>query len=204
MFIILLLLEYATSLLMRDEIIMIEIRWHGRGGQGAWTASLLLARAALFEEKHVQSFPEFGPERMGAPVKAYTRISNEPIDIHCGVYEPEVVVVLDPTLIKAVNILEGLPENGTLIVNERKSPKQLREELNIIGRELWVVPATDLSTELLGRDIPNTAMLGATVKATKIVKLKHLIDVTRERFSGKIGELNTKLIERAYNEARMK
>ena len=183
---------------------MIEIRWHGRGGQGAWTASLLLARAALCEEKYVQSFPEFGPERMGAPVKAYTRISDTPIDIHCGVYEPEVVVVLDPTLVKAVNILEGLPENGTLVVNERKSPQQLREELKIIGRELWVVPATDLSIELLGRDIPNTAMLGATVKATEIVKLNHLIDVTRERFSGKIGELNSKLIERAYAEARTK
>jgi len=181
---------------------MIEIRWHGRGGQGAWTASLLLAQSALLEGKHVQSFPEFGPERMGAPMRAYTRISDEPIDIHSGVYDPEIVVVLDPTLLKAVNVLEGLPRDGTLIVNERKSPKQLREEQKIAGRKVWAVPATDLSIELLGRDIPNTAMLGATVKATKIVKLESLTETARERFPGKLGELNVNLIKRAYDEVK--
>ena len=179
---------------------MIEIRWHGRGGQGAWTASMLLAQSALYEGKHVQSFPEFGPERMGAPIKAYTRISDEPIDIHSSVYQPEIVVVLDPTLIKAVNVLDGLPENGTLIVNERKNPRQLRDDMKMIGRDIWVVPASDLSVEVLGRDIPNTAMLGATVKATKIVKLASLLKMTQNRFMGKIGELNVKLIKRAHDE----
>jgi pyruvate ferredoxin oxidoreductase gamma subunit len=178
-----------------------EIRWHGRGGQGAWTASLLMAQSALLEGKYVQSFPEFGPERMGAPIRAFTRISNKPIDIHCGVYEPEIVVVLDPTILRTVNVLEGLPESGTLIVNERRKPEEIRREQKIIGRKIWVIPATDISIEVLGRDIPNTAMLGATVKATGVVKLESLMEATKERFRAKIGELNIKVIERAYNEA---
>lgn len=182
---------------------MYEIRLHGRGGQGAWTASLLLAQSALFEGKHVQSFPEFGPERMGAPIRAFTRISDIPIDIHCGVYEPEIVVVLDPTILKTVDVLDGMPEYGTLIVNERKSPKELRKDQKIVRRKIWVVPATDISIDVLGRDIPNTAMLGATVKATKIVKLESLIEATRRRFPGKIGNLNVKVIKRAYDEVRL-
>lgn len=181
---------------------MIEIRWHGRGGQGAWTASLLLAQSALMEGKHVQSFPEFGPERMGAPIRAYTRVSDETIDLHSGVYEPSIAVVLDPTLLDAVNVLEGMPENGKLIVNDRKSPEQLRREQKISGREVWVVPATDLSIEMIGRNIPNTAMLGATVKATNVVKLESLMEATRQRFSGKIGDINVQLIKRAHQEAK--
>jgi pyruvate ferredoxin oxidoreductase gamma subunit len=179
---------------------MIEIRFHGRGGQGAWTASLLLARSALLEGKHVQSFPEFGPERMGAPMRAFTRISDEPIDVHSGIYEPEIVVVLDPTLVRAVNVLDGLSEEGVLVVNERGTPNQLRTENNIVGRDIWTVPATDLSVELIGRNIPNTAMLGATVKATGIVKLDNLIEAVKKRFSGKVGEVNASLIQRAYDE----
>lgn len=181
---------------------MLEIRFHGRGGQGAWTASLLLAQSALLDGKHAQSFPEFGPERMGAPIRAYTRISDDSIEIHSGVYTPSIVVVLDPTLLKTVNILDGLSEDGKLIVNERRNPIQLREELSVIGREIWVIPATDLSLDIIGRDIPNTAMLGAMVKATEAVSLDNLINATRERFSGKISELNVKLIKRAYDEAR--
>lgn len=182
---------------------MYEIRLHGRGGQGAWTASMLLAQSALFEGKHVQSFPEFGPERMGAPIRAFTRISDKPIDLHCGVYEPEIVVVLDPTILKTVDVLDGMPEHGTLIVNEKISPKELREEQKIIGRKIWVVPATDISIDVMGRDIPNTAMLGATVKATKIVKLESLMEATRTRFPGKIGNLNVKVIKRAYDEVSL-
>lgn len=181
---------------------MIEIRWHGRGGQGAWTASLLLAQSALIEGKHVQSFPEFGPERMGAPIRAYTRVSDETIDLHSGVYEPEIAVVLDPTLLGAVNVLEGMPDNGKLIVNDRKNPEQLRREQKISGREVWVVPATDLSIEMIGRNIPNTAMLGATVKATNVVQLESLMEATRQRFSGKIADINVQLIKRAHQEAK--
>jgi pyruvate ferredoxin oxidoreductase gamma subunit len=179
---------------------MMEIRFHGRGGQGAWTASILLARSALLEGKHVQSFPEFTPERMGAPVRAYTRISDEPIDVHSGIYEPEIVVVLDPTLVKAVNVLDGLPEAGVLVVNERGTPNQVRTDNNIVGREIWTIPATDLSVELIGRNIPNTAMLGATVKATGIVKLESLVEAVKNRFPGKVGEVNASLIKRAYDE----
>jgi pyruvate ferredoxin oxidoreductase gamma subunit len=181
---------------------VIEIRWHGRGGQGAWTASLLLAQSALIEGKYIQSFPEFGPERMGAPIRAYTRVSDETIDVHSGVYEPGIAVVLDPTLLGAVNVLEGMPDNGKLIVNDRKSPEQLRREQKISGREVWVVPATDLSIEMIGRNIPNTAMLGATVKATNVVKLESLLKATRQRFSGKIGDINVQLIKRAHQEAK--
>ena len=181
---------------------MIEIRFHGRGGQGAWTASLLLARSALLEGKHVQSFPEFGPERMGAPLKAYTRISDEPIDLHSGIYEPEIVVVIDSTLVKAVNVLDGLSEEGVLVVNDRGTPNQLRKENNIVGRDIWTVSATDLSIEMIGRNIPNTAMLGATVKATGIVKLESLIKAVKTRFSGKVGEINASLTKRAYDEVK--
>jgi pyruvate ferredoxin oxidoreductase gamma subunit len=163
---------------------------------------MLLASSALLEGKHVQSFPEFGPERMGAPIRAYTRINDQPIDLHSGVYEPEIVVVLDPTLMKAVNVLDGLSKEGVLIVNDRTSPKQLREDQKIMERKIWTVPATDLSIEIIGRNIPNTAMLGATVKATNIVKLESLFKATKERFSGKIGELNVRLIKRAYDEVK--
>ncbi len=181
---------------------MMEIRLHGRGGQGAWTASILLARSALQEGKHVQSFPEFTPERMGAPVVAYTRISEEPVDVHSGIYEPGVVVVLDPTLVTAVNVLDGLAADGALIVNERRAPSEFRAENRIVGRNIWTVPATDLSVEVLGRNIPNTAMLGATVKATGVVTLDSLIGEVKARFPGKVGEANASLIQRAYDEVQ--
>jgi len=192
-------LEYP-SLRFGDELRMMEIRFHGRGGQGAWTASILLARSALREGKHVQSFPEFTPERMGAPVRAYTRISDVPIDVHSGIYEPDVVVVLDPTLVKAVNVLDGLAADGVLVVNERGTPSQVRTANEIVGRDVWTVPATDLSVELIGRNIPNTAMLGATVKATGVVQLESLMAAVRERFTGKVGDVNVSLIKRAYDE----
>ncbi len=107
----------------------LEVRWHGRGGQGAWTASEFLARAAIKEGKYIQSFPEFGPERMGAPVRAFTRISNEPIQMHCAVYNPDVVAVLDPSLLKAVPVTEGLNDEGILIVNSKENPAEIREML---------------------------------------------------------------------------
>ncbi|MDH5663207.1 MAG: 2-oxoacid:acceptor oxidoreductase family protein, partial [Candidatus Bathyarchaeota archaeon] len=108
---------------------ILEVRWHGRGGQGAWTASELLARAAINEGKYIQSFPEFGPERMGAPVRAFTRISDEPIQTHCAVYNPDVVAVLDPSLLKAVPVTEGLNDEGILIVNSKENPAEIREML---------------------------------------------------------------------------
>lgn len=116
-------------------VVLQEVRWHGRGGQGVWTASELLAKAAIHEGKYIQSFPEFGPERMGAPVRAYTRISDKPINLHCAIYTPDVAVVLDPTLFKTVPVAEGLPEDGILIVNIRESPVEIRGQPNLAGHK---------------------------------------------------------------------
>lgn len=183
---------------------MIEIRWHGRGGQGAWTASNLLALAALKEGKYVQSFPTFGPERMGAPIMAFTRISDEPIEIHCNVYTPDAVVVLDPTLLSPNTIIKGLKKEGYIIANYRGKPESLAEKLGIKGSEfkVYTVPATDIAVEILGRGITNTAMLGALIRAIGIVKLNSIYEALKERFPGKIGELNIKVVEKAYNETQ--
>ena len=128
---------------------ILEVRWHGRGGQGAWTASELLARAAIYEGKYIQSFPEFGPERMGAPVTAFTRISTEPIRIHCAVYTPNVVAVLDPTLLKAVPFTEGLDEKGTVLINSKDNPAEIRKTLDTKKGKVWTVPATEIAIKIL-------------------------------------------------------
>lgn len=179
-----------------------EIRWHGRGGQGAWTASELLAKAAVHEGKYIQSFPEFGPERMGAPLRAFTRISDKPINLHCAIYAPHVAVVLDPTLLKTVPVAEGLPKDGILIVNTREGPAEVRERLNLTGRKVWTLPATDIAVNLLGRPITNTAMLGAVARATGIVDLKSLEKAIKERFPLKIAEKNFEALKEAHGEAR--
>ena len=179
-----------------------EVRWHGRGGQGAWTASELLAKAAIHEGKYIQSFPEFGPERMGAPLRAFTRISDKPINLHCSIYTPDMAVVLDPTLLKTVPVADGLPEDGILVVNARESPADLREHLNLTGCKVWTIPATDIAVKILGRPITNTAMLGAVARATGIVDLKSLEKAIKERFPSKIAERNVEVVEVAYREAR--
>ncbi|MEM2642792.1 MAG: pyruvate ferredoxin oxidoreductase subunit gamma [Candidatus Bathyarchaeia archaeon] len=181
---------------------VIEIRWHGRGGQGAWTASELLARAAVYEGKYIQSFPEFGPERMGAPVTAFTRISTEPIKIHCAVYNPDVVIVLDPTLMKSVPVIEGLGENGKLVINMKDNPAEVKRALGNDKIEVWTVPATDIAIKVLGAPITSTAMLGAAARATNIVSLESVKKVVRERFRADIAEKNVAVIEQAYQEAR--
>lgn len=179
-----------------------EIRWHGRGGQGAWTASELLARAAIREGKYIQSFPEFGPERMGAPVKAFTRISDGPINLHCAIYAPDVVAVLDPTLLKTVPVTEGLKKDGVLVINTRETPAQLEEQLDFPRHQLWTISATDIAVEILGRPITNTAMLGAVARAAATVDLKSIQEAVKERFPLKIAERNMKILERAYNEVK--
>jgi len=179
-----------------------EIRWHGRGGQGAWTASELLARAAIREGKHIQSFPEFGPERMGAPVNAFTRISDEPINLHCTIYSPDVVAVLDPTLLKTVPVTEGLKKDSVLVINTRETPEQLAKKLSFPRQGLWVVSATDIAVEILGRPITNTAMLGAVARVAEIVDLKSIKEAIKERFPPKIAERNIEIVERAHNEVK--
>jgi 2-oxoacid:acceptor oxidoreductase gamma subunit (pyruvate/2-ketoisovalerate family) len=179
-----------------------EFRWHGRGGQGAWTASELLARAAIHEGKYIQSFPEFGPERMGAPVKAYTRISDKPIRLHCAVYNPNLAIVMDPTLLATVPVTDGLGEKGILIVNTPKEPNKIKEELKMSKGTVWTVPATDIAMRILGRFITNTAMLGAVARAIEIVKMESIEKAVKARFPGPLAEKNIGVIKEAYKEAK--
>jgi 2-oxoacid:acceptor oxidoreductase gamma subunit (pyruvate/2-ketoisovalerate family) len=179
-----------------------EFRWHGRGGQGAWTASELLARSAIHEGRYIQSFPEFGPERMGAPVKAYTRISDEPIRLHCAVYNPDIAIVMDPTLLATVPVTDGLGEKGILIVNTPKEPNKIKEELKMTEGTVWTVPATEIAMRILGRFITNTAMLGAVARATEIVKMESIEKAVKARFPGPLAEKNIGVIKEAYKEAK--
>lgn len=187
---------------------LLEIRWHGRGGQGAKTAALLLAEAALATGKYIQAFPEYGPERMGAPVQAFNRLSDEPIKRHCAVKEPKVVVVLDPTLMNAVDVTSGLPQDGILIVNTTETPKQLREQISLVGRTLYTVDASKISRETIGRDVPNTPLLGALIKVTGLISLENMLLDTRKKLEKKfrhkpeVIEGNLKAIERAYKEIK--
>jgi 2-oxoacid:acceptor oxidoreductase gamma subunit (pyruvate/2-ketoisovalerate family) len=182
---------------------ILEVRWHGRGGQGAWTASELLARAAISEGKYIQSFPEFGPERMGAPVTAFTRISDEPILLHCAVYNPNVVAVLDPTLLKSINVSDGLTEDrGDIVVNTKDDPKEIRKQLRYDEGKLWTVPATEISMKILGMPITNTAMLGAVARVTSVVKLGTIENMVRGRFRSDVAEKNFAVVKEAYDEVK--
>lgn len=179
---------------------LIEVRFHGRGGQGAWTASLLLAQAGLREEMYIQSFPAFGPERAGAPITAFTRISDGPIFIHSSVYAPDIIVVLDPTLL-GPTVVQGVKPETKIVVNTNQSPKDLKESLGLEEMEAWTLDATSLALKVLGRPITNTAMLGVVVRATGLVKLDSLLEVVKERFPGRIGEMNLELVKTAHEEA---
>lgn len=179
---------------------MIEIRWHGRGGQGAVTSVELLALAAIEEGKYAQGFPSFGPERRGAPVMAYNRISEKPIKIRSGIYKPDVVVVLDPSLMGLVNVIDGLKPEGLLVVNTSKTAAAIREQLKYQGK-LATVDATHIAREELGVPIANTTMIGAVLKVTKALKLESLMAPIEERF-GKIAFKNENALKRAYNEVK--
>lgn len=179
-----------------------EFRWHGRGGQGAWTASELLARAAISEGKYIQSFPEFGPERMGAPVKAYTRISDKPIRLHCAVYNPDLSIVMDPTLLATVPVANGLGNEGILIINSPEDPKIMKEKLKMTQGSIWTVSATDIAMKILGRAITNTAMLGVVTRATGIVEMESIEKAVQNRFPGPLAEKNMGVINEAYKEAK--
>jgi len=186
-----------------------EIRWHGRGGQGAKTAALLFADAALAQGKYVQAFPEYGPERMGAPVAAFDRVSAKPILLHSGVTSPDIVVVLDPTLIDTVDVTEGIPQNGTIIINTEKTPADIKKDINIgTSIKVYTIDASTISKETIGREIPNTPMLGALIKATGILDFNAMVDDTRKKLEKKfkskpeIIEGNIKAIERAYKEVK--
>lgn len=183
-----------------------EIRWHARAGQGAVTAAKLVAETALELDQYMQAMPEYGPERMGAPIKAFTRISPEPIEIHCNVDHPNVVVVLDETLLSIVDVTEGLREGGIIIVNTCKTPDALRKELGLEGRDVRVasVDASGISLETLKRDIPNTPMVGALAKVSGLFSLDdivaHLTKTFGKKFSKDVIDANIASVKRAYEE----
>jgi len=177
---------------------MIEIRFHGRGGQGAVTSAELLALAAIGEGKYAQAFPSFGPERRGAPVVAFCRIDDERIRIRANIYEPDIVVVLDASLLKIVNVAAGLKSNGILVTTSPDSAGKVKENLKINNR-VAVVDAVKIARELLGVAITNTTLLGSLVRAAGVVKKESFVPPLRERF-GRIAEKNISAFERAYQD----
>jgi len=185
---------------------MIEIRWHGRGGQGAKTASMLLAEAAMDAGKYIQAFPEYGPERAGAPMKSYTRISDEKIDVHCNVANPDYVVVIDPTLLNSEPVTEGMTETGILLVNTSMTPEEVRKKVNLTGGKVYTVDASKIAEETLGRPMPNTPMVGALIGATHVIDDKALRSKISHKFLGKLGQkgvdMNFAAVERAITEVK--
>ena len=183
-----------------------EIRWHGRGGQGAVTASEILAEAALVEGKYFQAFPDYGPERMGAPIRAYTRISTSPIRQHCQITDPDAVVVLDPTLIGVVDFTEGIKDGGVIVVNTTSSPSDLRKKLGFDGGKVFTVDATRIALDTIGRNIPNTPVVGALVKALNAVSKEHVRKEIKRHMESKGGkkmaDANLQAFERAYDEVK--
>ncbi len=188
---------------------MFEIRWHGRGGQGAKTAALLFGDAACSAGKYVQAFPEYGPERMGAPVVSFNRISTKPIRTHGPILNPDVVIVLDVSLIEQVDVTSGLdPEKGIIILNSSKDPEEFAKILNFKGR-ICTVDASKISIETIGREIPNTPMMGALIKVTGILDIKAVVEDIRHKLELKfrnkpeVIEGNIKAVEQAHDRVRI-
>jgi 2-oxoacid:acceptor oxidoreductase gamma subunit (pyruvate/2-ketoisovalerate family) len=181
---------------------LLEVRWHGRGGLGAVTSAELVARAAISEGKYAQSFPSFGPERRGAPVLAFLRVSDEAIKSRTVIYKPDIVAVLDPGLLHAVDVTSGLKKNGKIIINSRKSPAELKSEFGFKW-PVAAVDATKIARETIGLPITNTALIGAVLKVTEIVKMDSLVTQLQERF-GRRADANVEAMKRAYDETVMK
>lgn len=167
---------------------LIEIRWHGRGGQGAKTASLLLADAAFNTGKYIQGFPEYGPERMGAPITAYNRISDKPITIHSNIYEPDYVVVVDDTLLETVPVTDGLKSTGAIVINTTKNAEEIKKLLKGYEGKVYKIDARKISEEALGRYFPNTPMLAAIVKVSKVMSDEELLNDMKGSFKHKFAK----------------
>ena len=187
---------------------LIEIRWHGRGGQGAKTASLLLADAAFNTGKYIQGFPEYGPERMGAPITAYNRISDKPITVHSNIYEPDYVVVVDDTLLETVPVTDGLKETGAIVINTTKSPETIKKSLKNYKGAVYTIDARRISIETLGKYFPNTPMLAAIVKVSKIMTDEAFLEDMKGSFKHKFAKKpevidgNMKALEMALKEIK--
>ncbi len=188
----------------------VEIRWHGRGGQGAKTASLLFADAALAQGKYIQAFPEYGPERMGAPVATFNRLSTKPILLHSAVNNPDIVLVLDPTLMEVIDVTEGMLKGGMLVINAAQSPQEIMGACSVKNSDIkvYTIDASKISKETIGREIPNTPMMGALAKVSGILDFKAMLEDTKHKLEKKfkskpeVIEGNLKAIERAYNEVK--
>ena len=187
---------------------LIEIRWHGRGGQGAKTASLLLADAAFNTGKYIQGFPEYGPERMGAPITAYNRISDKPITIHSNIYEPDYVVVVDDTLLETVPVTSGLKNTGAIVINTTKNAEEIKGLLKGYEGKVYKIDARKISEEALGRYFPNTPMLAAIVKVSKVMSDEELLNDMKGSFKHKFAKKpevidgNMKALELALKEVK--
>ena len=183
-----------------------EIRWHARGGQGAVTAAKTLVEMVLPKGWHFQAFPEYGPERMGAPIQIFNRISPEPISTYCGITEPDIVVVVDDSLMEVVDVTAGLKPGGTIIVNTHLSPEELKKRYHFHDYELYTLDATHIAMEVIGRPFANVPMLGALLYVTGTLSQQEAADFLRQsfgkRFPEKIVEKNVTALTRAYEEVR--
>lgn len=185
-----------------------EVRWHARAGQGAVTASKLLAEAAMEEGFYIQAFPEYGAEREGAPVRSFTRISTTPVRVHSQIYEPDVVLILDSTLIGSVNATEGLREGGAIIINTPKNPAEMQDRMgDLAGKfKIFTVDATSISLDAIGRPMPNIPMLGAFIWATGLLDFRSVAEKMRKVLSKKFGEKilegNLVALKRGYEEVK--
>ena len=182
----------------------IEIRWHGRGGQGAKTAALLLADVAFKTGKHVQGFPEYGPERMGAPITAYNRISSDVIRVHSNIYDPDFVAVVDETLLQTVDVTAGLKKEGAIIVNTAKSKEEIMPQLNGYEGRVVTIDARTISEEALGKYFPNSPMLAAVVATTGVMPKETFLHEMRASYKHKFAKKpevidgNMKALEMAF------
>ena len=182
---------------------MLEIRLHGRGGQGAVTSAELVAIAAINKGNFAQAFPSFGPERRGAPVVAFCRVDDKKINIRAKVYHPDVVIVLDPGLLTLLDPTEGMSDDGILILNTKKAPGDI-DALSGKSVRVATVDANTIAIEELGRPIVNTTMLGAFIKATGLIDVEDIREPLMERFGSKLGSRNMKALQRAYDEVSLK
>jgi len=186
---------------------MVEIRWHGRGGQGTVTAAKVLADACLSSGRHVQAFPEYGPERAGAPLRAYNRISSKELRMHCPVLNPQIVSIVDATLLDSINVAEGATKDAIFLVNTSKNSEEIRAKLKAKQEQkIFTVDATKIAIDCIGRALPNAPMLGAICKATNIVTLDNLLEDVRKsfgkKFSQKIIDGNLEAARRGYGEVK--
>ncbi len=186
---------------------LIEIRWHGRGGQGTVTAAKVLADTCLSGGRYVQAFPEYGPERAGAPLRAYNRIDTKELRMHCPVLNPQVVSVVDATLLDAINVAEGATDDAIFVVNTTKDPKEVRGKLKAKGgQKVYTVDATKIAVDNIGRPLPNSPMLGAVARVTGLVTLEHLLDDVQKsfgkKFSQKIIDGNMEAVRRGFEEVK--